>query len=640
MTLFSLARRNLKTNTKQYLLYFYPMVLSIVIYFTFVSLQYNNQIIQTATALGKVQPAFMASSVLLFLFSATFIWYSNSFFTRKRKKEIALYSLFGICKKQIARLLFYENLITGFIALGVGIAIGAILSKLFAMLLIKLMGFSFIATFYISSKAIIQTLVVFTGIIGVTAIHNYRIIYRYTLIELLKADKQGPVEKKASKITALLSLLILGVGYYILLLPGDSAFYKRYGFTAVMFSLLFMLIGTFLFNRSVFHVFLEKLETVRGIYFKGTNLISVSHLRFRMKGNVVILSMIASLTTITLFTLGAIFGFHHNLLSETSKNYPLSIMYTSQSKEIDYQVERLIKEDRKHSIVFSKKLEYLQLEGDLSSTGRWSNQQPILLISETEYQKLATKMGLKYVKNIGKDRAVVFHDGNLNQNKDPYTGKTVQLSDQSKLTIQKYEKGHLLNQSYYSFPMVINNSQYQQLKKHNDIRYMQIYKLENEKSMGELSKEIEDKVYKTSSFDEALQYSSFHQEYERGVQTYGLLIFIGAFLGIVFLLATGSMLYYKQLTEATADKERYKILRKIGMNRKQMKGTIAKQILPVFVLPLVMAIPNSSVILSTLARFANINMLQPYLITIAIYIGIYFGYYLLTVRKYTSIINY
>ncbi|MBW8349853.1 hypothetical protein K0H71_10385 [Bacillus sp. IITD106] len=94
MTLFDLAKNNLKQNTKHYLLYFYPMVFSIVIYFTFVSLQYNKQIHESATVLGKVEPAFMAASVLLFLFSAIFIWYSNHFFVRKRKKEVALYSLF------------------------------------------------------------------------------------------------------------------------------------------------------------------------------------------------------------------------------------------------------------------------------------------------------------------------------------------------------------------------------------------------------------------------------------------------------------------------------------------------------------------------------------------------------------------
>jgi putative ABC transport system permease protein len=640
MTLFKLAKKNIKMNTKNYLLYLYPMVFSIVIYFTFVSLQYNEQIVQSATALGKVQPAFMAASVLLLIFSAVFLWYSNHFFTRKRKKEVALYALFGMKKKQIAKLLFFENLLIGFVALGIGIGIGALLSKLFAMLLIKLMGFSFIANFDISSKAVIQTFVVFVAIIGVTAINNYRMIYRFTLMELLKADKQGDRQQKGSKIAALLSLLLLGTGYYVLLQPSTSGIYKEFGFPALLFALFLILLGTFLFMHSVFVTLLERIAKIRGIYFKGTNLMSVSHLRFRMKGNVLILSVIALLSTLTLFALGTIFGLHRNITTLSAEQNPLSIMYTVQHNEKDAQVEKLIKESGQHPIIFSDKMEYLQLEGDLSKTGRWPDQFPVMLISEKEYQRLAVKIGVKPAAKIGRDQALVFNDGNLNQNKDPYTGKTIPLSDQSKLTIEKYDKKYLLNQTYYAFPMVINDLKYEQIKDHAEVKELQLYKLKNEKSMGKLVKEIKEGILKDALYtDDSFQFSSSYEQYQKGVQTYGLLIFIGAFLGIVFLLATGSMLYYKQLTEATADQGRYQVLKKIGMNRKQMLKTIAKQLLPVFLLPLVIAIPNSSMILIALARFAHINMLLPFIYTIAIYMAIYLIFYLLTLRKYHAIVN-
>ncbi|WP_062109898.1 ABC transporter permease [Bacillus niameyensis] len=639
MTLFDLAKKNLKKNTKQYLLYFYPMVLSVVIYFTFVSLQYNRQIIESATVLGKVEPAFLAASVMLLIFSAIFIWYSNSFFTRKRKKEVALYSLFGMRKKQVAKLLFYENLITGFVALLVGIVIGALLSKLFTMLLIKLMGFSLNAHFELSVEAVFQTFIVFAGIIGLTSAHNYLMIYRYTLIDLLKADKQGDKQRRGSKVAALLSLLFLGAGYYVLLLPVDAGIYKEMGFTAVLISLLLILIGTFLFIHSAFITLLEWIGKMGRIYFKGTNLISVSHLRFRMKGNVLILSVIASLTTLTLFVLGAIFGFQQNINDELSKTYPLSIMYTSQSEESDARIEKLIKESGDHPIVFAEQLEYLELEGDLSASGRWFDHMPLMLISEEDYKRLAGKMGLNPISSIGQDGAIVFNDGDLNRNYDPYTGKDVLLYDQGKVKIEAYEKDRLLNLDYSTFQLVIANEKYEQLKEHAEMRTMQIYKLKNEKKMETLTAAIEKEFY-DNIHDEFFQFSSFYQEYQKGIQTYGLLIFIGAFLGIVFILATGSMLYYKQLTEATADQGRYKILRKIGMGRKQMKGAIAKQLLPVFLLPLIIAIPNSSVIMTALARFTHMNMFLPFLTMIGIYIVIYFGYYVITYKKYDSIVNH
>ncbi|MCJ8007072.1 FtsX-like permease family protein [Lederbergia wuyishanensis] len=638
MTLFNLAKKNIKLNTKHYLLYFYPMVFSIVIYFTFVSLQYNKQINESASSLGKVQPAFMAASVLLLLFSAIFIWYSNNFFIRKRKKEVALYSLFGMRKKQVGKLLFYENLIMGIVALGIGMAIGVLLSKLFTMLLIRLMGFKIIANFEISSVAVVQTLIVFIVIIVVTSIHNYRMIYRYTLLDLLKADKQGEKQLKVSKAAAIASLLALGAGYYVLLQPSDLGIYIEYGFGAVLFSLLMILIGSFLFIGSVFAVLLERILKVKRLYFRGTNLMSVSHLRFRMRGNTLILSMIALLSTFTLFVLGAIFGLHHNVTSMAETNYPLSLMYTSQNNEMDDEIARLLKESRQHEILFSARVEYIEIEADLSEIGRWSNQYPVMLLSEKDYQRLAEKIG-NHNEVVGKDRALIFNDGNINQNTDPYTGKTVTIMNHA-FTIQKYVEKPLLNQTYYALPMVINDADYEQIKKHAIVKELQVYKVKNEKSMDTLIKDIQDVVFKDFEVDQdSMIFSSFFHEYQRGVETYGLLIFIGGFLGIVFLLATGSMLHYKQLTEATADQGRYIVLQKIGMGPKQIQVTIAKQLLPVFLLPLVIAIPNSSFLITALARFSEMNLLLPFLSTIAIYMAIYLVYYFITLRKYNVIVN-
>lgn len=147
LSLIELTKRNIRKNFSAYMVYFYPMAFSVVIYFTFVSLQYNRKIIDGAASLGKIGPAFMAASVFLMVFSALFIFYSNSFFMKKRKKEIALYSLFGMSKKEIGRMLFFENMIVGAAALLIGIGLGAILSKLFAMVLVKLMGVQMVLAF-------------------------------------------------------------------------------------------------------------------------------------------------------------------------------------------------------------------------------------------------------------------------------------------------------------------------------------------------------------------------------------------------------------------------------------------------------------------------------------------------------------
>lgn len=140
MTLSSIALRNIQRNFKDYFVYFASMIFSIVIYFTFKALQYNSQMEKGAEASKKISGAFQVSSVMLIIFVAVFIIYSNGFFTRKRKKEVGLYSLLGIRKRQIGKMLFYENMLMGLMSLIIGIAIGSVLSKLFLELLVSMMG--------------------------------------------------------------------------------------------------------------------------------------------------------------------------------------------------------------------------------------------------------------------------------------------------------------------------------------------------------------------------------------------------------------------------------------------------------------------------------------------------------------------
>ncbi|MGE7933557.1 FtsX-like permease family protein [Viridibacillus arvi] len=191
MNMFNIVKKNIKYNFYQYFLYLASMTLSITIYFTFLSLQYNDQIILALTDTDKLQSAFEASFILLLLFVAIFIWYSNNFFVKRRKKDIGLYSLLGVEKKQIGRMLFYENFIMGILALFIGLAIGELFSVFFSMILVKLMGFSIAITFTFNSRAIIQTLLVFNLIIFLTSLQGYFIIYRFKLIELFHATKKG-----------------------------------------------------------------------------------------------------------------------------------------------------------------------------------------------------------------------------------------------------------------------------------------------------------------------------------------------------------------------------------------------------------------------------------------------------------------
>ncbi|MEH7440592.1 FtsX-like permease family protein, partial [Neobacillus drentensis] len=246
MTLYSLASKNIKKNIRQYLIYLNSMIISISIYFTFVSLEYNNQLLGSTVTLGKMESAFHVASIVLMIFSAIFIWYSNSFFTRKRKREIGLYSLFGMSKRNVGQLLFFENLIIGALALILGISIGLLFSKLFMMIIFKLMNFSLEVTFTISRRALIQTIIIFLIIILITSIHSYRVIYRFSLAELFKAERIGERRSTPSIVTSFLAIACIVSGYILVMNPGELNVIAQIGIRIIT-AVFLLIIGTYFF---------------------------------------------------------------------------------------------------------------------------------------------------------------------------------------------------------------------------------------------------------------------------------------------------------------------------------------------------------------------------------------------------------
>lgn len=156
--------------------------------------EYDNSIQAASVGSPKISSAFSAAAVVLIIFVAIFIWYSNSFFTRKRKKEVGLYSLLSVRKKQIGRMLFYENFLMGIVALIVGIALGSVLSRFFVLILMKVMGYEAMTDFSISMAAIINTFVVFMIITLITSLQGYRLIYRFAGAHR-RSEPFYPIEK-------------------------------------------------------------------------------------------------------------------------------------------------------------------------------------------------------------------------------------------------------------------------------------------------------------------------------------------------------------------------------------------------------------------------------------------------------------
>ncbi|WP_059173795.1 ABC transporter permease [Bacillus sp. FJAT-27445] len=638
MSLFELTKRNIRKNSKAYLVYFYPMVFSVVIYFTFVTLQYNREIIDAAASLGKIGPAFMAASVFLMVFSALFIFYSNSFFMKKRKKEIALYSFFGMTKAKVGTMLFYENLLVGSGALFVGIGLGAIFSKLFAMVLVKLMGVNVIAGFSLSVGATVQTIAVFFLILSATSIYNSKVIYKSTLLELFKAEKKAEKNPQASFIVALLSLLLIGTGYWTILQPASSAFWASHAGMKLLGSFLFMIFGTFLFIRAFIVYLLLSISKRKRFFYKGANMIGISNLLYRIKGNILVLAVLSLLSTFTLFLMGVTWSLYANLNEISKENFPYSFIYSVENEEKNREIGQLFK--KREDIRYEFNLLAVKMEAGHEFSDRFRPDYPILLIPETSFKQLAKKMGKDAIVDFAGDEAIVFYDGNLNRTHDPYTGRSLTVPGGKMITIRSYEDYSLLNQIIFAFPIVVKDAVYEKaVMEGAPTTKLQIYKLRNEKDTKELGEAIETILWKNGGRQDDIIWSSFYGEYVQGMETYGILIFISGFLGLVFLTATGSVLYYRQLSEAEADRPRYQVLKKLGLSGFDMRKSIRFQTLFVFAIPILLAVSHSSVLVSALAKFTGVGMAGPFAVVLGLYICLYIAYFYYTAMRFFSLVN-
>lgn len=639
MTLFDIAIKNIKKNFYNYFVYFFSMIFSIVIYYTFVSLQYNQQVATASATSAKIFYSFQSSAVILAIFSAIFIWYSNSFFTKKRKKEVGLYSLFGLRKRQIARMLFYENIVMGILALIFGILLGTLLSKLFSMILLNMMGTFVYIKFEIVPKAIIQTTIVFLIFIFIASIHSYSLIYRFKLIDLFKADSKKQKEPNPSLFLTFLGILILALCYYVAINAG-----VKLEFLSAFFGSLFLaILGTYVFFRSSLIWFLKRNKKNKNKFYKGTNIISTSQVLYRVKTNAVTLATLALLSAVTITAIGTVFSFVY--MSDTAAKIasPFSFTVDYKNENVQNDLKNIIK-DNNHKILNSVEgLEILKLEAKFNpknSSGFFffQNKSYVQLIKQSDYNKIADIKHFPKI-NLKNDKDAILFDGyyiGFGDFSFKDTDVTLMPNDRNinlKIIEDPYKK-FVISASFADRVLVVKDDMYENLKDSSKIIKTSSYDISDQTDSEKLTNELVEFTKNNN-----IKFVDYYRPYKGTMESNGVLIFSGTFLGLVFLLSTGSIIYFKQLNEANEDKMRYKIISNIGISFKDIKKSISSQILTIFLSPLIIGLIHSTVAISKLSQLLGLSLVKPYLITSISYSVIYIIFYFLTVATYTRIIK-
>ncbi|MBD8524095.1 FtsX-like permease family protein [Lysinibacillus fusiformis] len=619
MTLFSLARKNIQRNLSNYFLYIASMVFSIVIYFTFVTLKYNDDLSALKQSSQQIKGLMSASSVVLLFFIVIFMAYSNSFFMKKRKKEVALYSLLGVRKQKIGLMLFFENLVIGLVSLVLGIILGFFMSQGLLMILVRLMGYEIVGSLTFSVEALVNTAVIFTILFLFTSLQGYRVIYQFKLIDLFHAEKQGEQIPRASLVAAVLGTALIAFGYYTA--ASDMFTSEIWRFFTVLGTPLMVIgvtiVGTYLLFHSVSVFVLTALKRATSWSWKGLNLIGVSQLLYRIRANAKSLSIIAILSATTITAGGGVFGMYYNAEASVRQMLPNTFMWKGDPVEFS-QKDAIYNE--------SLSVKNLRVDNEFSFF-------EYTLLKESDYNRLAKLQGKDQNLHLAGGSAVLLDAVYDERFSHDFTGEDFKLKNGDSFHVEKMYTESVLNFIPAGTVLVVNDQEYAATNA-EEVK-MQAIGLDNDLKQQAVSKDI----VKQLSTEQQESFSSVPQSYEDSIATVGALLFVGSFLGLVFLAATGSIIYFKILTEAEEDQAKYAILNKIGVNSKQILKTVAGQVAVIFSAPLIVGIVHSAFALLAFSQLFGMNITKPVILWMIAYSAIYFIYYIFTVRSFYKIVR-
>lgn len=558
--------------------------------------------------------------MLMIMFLIFFIVYSSNFFLNQRKKEIGVYAFMGIDNYKIALIFASEGLLLGMLSLVIGLIVGILFSKLFMMILAKVALLDMTIKFFISKKAIVGTIIAYSIILTITFLKGYFDIVRTNLIDLLNSLKKEEELPKVNYFKGIASIIIIGVAYFI------AINYEKLGFdTTFLVTVLLIVWGTYWLFGSFFSMVIRHYINKKSYLYKGINIISVSNIAFRIKDNYRTLAAVAVLITTCITCFGTVSSLKYYVEKNHKIEVPYTISYISNDEEEIKKVDEIV-ENSNHKVELKEKANFLYIPDREVVVLKFSDFENILSDLKVENgEKITSNFNLAKGEAIYIERPKTMMSTLGKQ-------KSIAIGDK-KYNIKVNTKVPLLGNGV-SFPcIVVNDEEYEVLKSQFDESGFNGIILDN-------PDDTKDLIFKLAKI--LPRESNLYGYWVAGATFYdfaGIVYFVGAFLSLVFVFATGSIIYFKTLSESFRDKNKYEILKKLGTTDFEIYKSVSKQVGIFFILPLIVGAIHSIVAISVLSDLMNYSLTVPTIISIAVFAIVYGIFYIFTTKKFISVVE-
>ena len=669
-----LAGTNIRNNRQLYLPYILSGIMTVAMFYLMMFIN-NNPGIDKIPGARNLKMIMELGVGVIAIFSYIFIFYTNSFISKRRKKEIGIYNILGMEKRHIGRVLALETVFVAVITILGGLAAGIVFSKLVLMLLYRILGFDETVMFYITGSGIRTTLVVFGILYVLTLIYNLMQITFAKPVELLRGGNVGEKEPKTKWLMAIAGAACIVTAYYIAITTENPIKVLTLFFVAV----LLVIAGTyFLFTAGSIAV-LKMLRNNKNFYYNKKHFAAVSGMLYRMKQNAAGLASICVLSTMVLVMVSTTVSMFAGVQDELAARYPQEItLYSTYDNVFEGKddVTDLVKQtitDQGRTIENECSYRYLLLllkQNDTSfeaaSQDTWNSDLAMMnVITRDDLIAMDDRFTEENTSLPQSGTVSVYGSKAYDADTITILGKEFQVGESRVFTIDKDMYASLgFNDDYYVVVDSLDTLKDIFALANTDNRitsYRGVSGYDIDGTTAEktacadaVNEAIQDANEKAGLNKEDTVTNGLTSRYMESrsanenefYSLYGGLFFLGVFLGIMFLMVTVMIIFYKQISEGYDDKQRYEIMEKVGMSNEEVKTSIQSQIRMVFFLPIVTAaihVAAAFPMINRLLMLLNLTNTRLFviclIITILIFTLIYYIVFKLTSRSYYKIVG-
>ncbi|AQS06676.1 putative ABC transport system permease protein [Clostridium beijerinckii] len=661
MMYFKLAYGNIKKSYKDYTIYFLTLILAVCIFYSFNSIDSQKALYDikssNANYIEKLTVIMSYFSVFVSVILGSLILYANNFLIKKRKKELGIYMTLGMGKRKISKILVTETTMVGIISLIAGLILGMGTSQVLSAFILKLLDTSISEyRFTISINAIGKTILYFGIMFLLVMIFNVFVISKYKIIDLLAGERKNKTMKFKNPyiylVAFLISIVSLGIVYKFLLKIGIETWNPMFTPSIVIGAM-----STVLFFFSLSGVILYFLNRNKKVYFKGLNIFVIKQVNSKFNTHFLSISVICLMLFITILVLSTGIGLKKNYETGLEKITPFDAsvtVYTDGENitldEVLNKIDFKLSENEKY-LTYNEYTSSVELKDLFKDNDEAFKDGGASFVKISDYNKILKLKGEKEV-NLNSDEVLIL--SNYKKLVDPINEK---LKHSPKVNIKGKEylaKNHkaleenletsIMAENYCT--IVINDEYLPDTKVFKSVLNV-MYTDENREGNNKKYEEMDKDSWIGGKYDSLnlphIRAYSKDRIYSNEKDSSTSELFLGLYLGMIFLISSMAVLALQQLSEASDSIERYKALKRIGANKKMINKTIFLQTLIYFSLPVILALIHSVVGIIVVNKeindFNQIDIRFSALMTAVIFIIVYAGYFYTTYTGYKNIVK-